>query len=215
MIFAKAPVENQVKTRLVPDIGATKALTLYQAMLDQIVATIVTSQLCSVCLYCTPDSNHSAFNELSRKYPVTLKNQQGIDLGERMCHAAATSLNTHNSVVIVGTDCLQLTESLLGHVLAGLSKNSCDAIISPAHDGGYVLLGLNRVEPELFAGIEWGTNKVMQQTRNALDRMGWDWQETQTLRDVDTYDDLKHIYENEHQYPVNTGVRELLTSIFK
>ena len=215
LVFAKAPVKNQVKTRLAREVGAEKALALYCAMLEQTIETTTKSQCCPVSLYCAPDSSHPTFEALSRKYPLILKNQTGNDLGARMLHAASKSLNAHSSVVIVGTDCLQLTESLLGQVLAGLTSNSCDAIITPAEDGGYVLLGLNRTVPALFEGIDWGSGEVMEQTRRALERLGWRWQETQTLRDIDTFEDIKYLYENEHQYPLNTGVRESLYTIFK
>jgi rSAM/selenodomain-associated transferase 1 len=214
LVFAKAPVEYQVKTRLIPDIGEKRSTALYQLMLEQTIATVTNGQFCNVELCCTPNTSHSFFINLAEKYPVTLTNQLGSDLGQRMLNAATHSLKTSNSVVIVGTDCLQITEALLGQVLAGLTNKTSDALITPARDGGYVLLGLSKLHPDLFTGIDWGTDKVMAQTRNALTKLGWKWQETPVLRDLDTFADLEHIYQNEHQYQMSTGVRDLIKSIF-
>lgn len=214
LVFAKAPVEGQVKTRMIPDIGESNSTGLYQLMVEHTTGLVANTQLCTVELYCTPDFNHPFFKSLSEKYSITLRNQQGNDLGERMFNAARHSLKTFNSVVIVGTDCLQITEALLGQVLAALTKKACDAIITPAEDGGYVLLGLSQIHEDLFMGIDWGTDKVMAQTRDVLTKLEWKWQETSSLRDVDTYEDLKHIYRNEHQYETSAGVRKLIGSIF-
>ena len=215
LVFAKAPVENEVKTRLIPDIGAKHATALYQSMLEQTVATATVGNLCKVSLYCTPNIDHPIFKKLSQTYPVQLMTQQGNDLGERMFQAASQALKTSYSVVIIGTDCLQLTESLLGQVLALLANKTSDVVITPAHDGGYVLLGLNQIHRDLFTDIEWGTDRVMEQTRNALNQLEWNWQLTPMLRDIDTVEDVRYIYQNGHQYPLSTGVRDLLHSIFK
>ena len=214
LIFAKAPILNQVKTRLISDLGAQKATRLYQLMLHQTVATAVNSHLCNVQLCCMPDTQHEDFLELRSRYSVELVTQQGANLGERMFFAASKALKISNSVLIIGTDCLQMAEFQLGQALSLLQSKSYDVVVTPAHDGGYVLLGLNRVSPELFEGIEWGTDRVMDQTRSALDGLGWKWHESTLLRDVDTIDDIQHIYNNEHQYLLDTGVRELVQSIF-
>lgn len=213
LIFAKAPVEDQVKTRLIPNIGSINATKLYRLMLEQVVATIANCHLCPVTLCCTPDTEHSSFKTLQSQYAVELDLQHGRDLGEKMYNAVSRALKTARSVVVVGTDCLQLTESFLGHVLAMLSDRKTDAVITPAEDGGYVLLGLNRVDHAIFTDIEWSTERVMIQTRTALEKLGWHYRETKTMRDLDTLEDIRHVYENEHQYLLNTDVRNFLSEV--
>lgn len=215
LIFAKAPVENQVKTRLVQDIGADSATVLYQTMLEQIVKTVANSFLCPASLYCSPDTSHKIFQQLHSQYSVELKAQQGKDLGERMYNAASQALQTSQTVIIVGTDCLQMTESHLGQVLADLIQKKDDAVITPAEDGGYVLIGLNGAHPDLFNDIEWGSDRVMLQTRDALKSLGWQWKEMSPLRDIDELEDLHHVYKNKHQYHLDTGVHRILRSIFE
>jgi len=213
LIFAKAPIEGQVKTRLIPDVGAEHTTQLYRLMLEQVVSTVVSSKLCPVTLVCTPDIEHEFFQILKNLYQIDLELQNGGNLGERMFHAAESGLKVSRRVVIIGTDCLQLTESMLGQVLATLSNGKCDAVVTPAIDGGYALIALNRNDPALFDDIQWGSEFVMQQTRTVLQRLGWNWQETDKIRDLDTIDDLIDVYKNKHQYYMNTGVQALVTSI--
>jgi len=190
------------------------ATALYAAMLEQIISTITSGSLCNVKLVCAPDSQHSIFHDLQKNYKIELGTQQGSDLGERMFQAASASLLTYKSVVLLGTDCLQMTEYEIGQSLAQLQNRSIDALITPAYDGGYVLLGLNRIDQQLFSGIDWGTERVFEQTENILQQMNWCWKQNPKLHDIDTIDDLKDVYKNEHQYRLNTGVRGLLQSIF-
>lgn len=214
LVFARAPVISEVKTRLIPAIGAEAATELYQLMLDQTLATAVNSQLCDVQLQCTPTTQHPSFHEFSSTYPVKLLAQQGNDLGERMYNAAAEALKTCKSVVIIGSDCLQLSELVLGKTLAMLQKDQYKAVFAPAHDGGYTLIALKQAHRDLFENIDWGTGQVMEQTRQALSNLKWKWYELDTLRDVDTFDDLEHIHINKHQYTLSTGVRLFLQTTF-
>ena len=215
LIFAKTPVIGRVKTRLIPHIGDTNALRLYQAMLQQTVETTANSKLCNVRMYCLPTEDHLFIQSLKSDYPIELDIQQGTNLGERMFDAASKALKVCKHVVLIGCDRLQFTAERLENVLSLLSSENIDAVITPAHDGGYVLLGLNRVNPLLFENIEWGTDSVMQQTCNALESLRWEWREMETLRDLDTIEDLAHIKHNEHQYHIDTGVREMLETIFE
>jgi len=215
LVFAKAPVAEKVKTRLIPDIGVENATKLYQLMLEHTISTVVNSHLCRVTVCCTPDNNHSFLQSLHSRYAVALDVQRGSDLGERMYNAISKAMITANNVIVIGTDCFQITESLLGQVLAKLSSKSKNAVVTPAKDGGYVLIGLNKNDRSIFSNIEWGTDTVMEQTRVALNSLGWNWQETPVLCDLDTIEDLAHVYKNKHQYHLNTGVQDLLSEIME
>jgi rSAM/selenodomain-associated transferase 1 len=213
LIFAKAPVLNQVKTRLIPDLGVEKATQLYRLMLTQTVNMAISSQLCPVQLWCSPDSQHQYFQALGDEYPLKLFSQQGGNLGERMLNAASCAFEVATNVVLIGTDCLQLSESLLYQVLSQLENNNAEVNITPAHDGGYVALGMNQVRNRIFDKVDWGTARVMEQTRQALKDLAWNWTEELPLRDVDTIEDIKHILQNGHQYRLDTDVRELLERV--
>jgi hypothetical protein len=66
-------------------------------------------------------------------------------------------------------------------------------VVLPAEDGGYVLIGTARPQPVLFAGVEWGTERVMAQTRECLRAAGLRWCEPATLWDVDRPADLARL----------------------
>jgi hypothetical protein len=107
-----------------------------------------------------------------------------------MLAAAAAAESTAGSLII-GTDCPVLTPALLREAAATL--NGHDAVVFPAEDGGYVLIGMRRPAPELFAGIEWSTERVMAQTRERLLSLGWSWTEPATLWDVDRPADYERL----------------------
>jgi glycosyltransferase A (GT-A) superfamily protein (DUF2064 family) len=66
-------------------------------------------------------------------------------------------------------------------------------VLYPAEDGGYVLIGLRRAAPEVFADMAWGQAQVMEQTRQRLRTLGWTWSEPATLWDVDRPEDLERL----------------------
>ena len=97
------------------------------------------------------------------------------------------------SVVLIGGDCPVLNPGHLKQALTWLASGE-DAVLGPAEDGGYVLLGLNRVAPALFNTIEWGGEDVLAVTRARLAGLGWKWRELKTLWDLDRPQDLDRYY---------------------
>lgn len=215
LVFARAPVTGQVKTRLIPDIGAERANLLYQQLLEHTVSIISSSNLCQPRLFCTPDTTHPFLQSLCSRFGIPLDTQEGDNLGERMFNAALQRLRVVDHVVLIGSDCLQMTVSHLDSVLSYLSKDGKKVVITPAQDGGYVLLGLSQIHRAIFENINWGTAQVMNQTRDALQQLRWQWQEMDILKDLDTFEDIKDILANEHQYQIDTGVRELLGNLLQ
>jgi rSAM/selenodomain-associated transferase 1 len=197
MVFAKAPVAGAVKTRLIPVLGAQGAAALHAMLAHYCIATAVEAQLCPVELWCSPDTNHPFFTQCSKDYGVILREQQGNDLGKRMAHAFDTVLQQSPYAVIIGTDCPALTAQDLRtalHTLVApgiLPLDGFDAVIGPAEDGGYVLLGLRKAAPLLFEDITWGSCRVLALTRERLKRLQWRWRELAPRRDVDRPEDLE------------------------
>jgi glycosyltransferase A (GT-A) superfamily protein (DUF2064 family) len=93
--------------------------------------------------------------------------------------------------LIIGTDCPALTPVHLQQASTALSAN--DAVLIPAEDGGYVLIGLRQPEPAVFADIAWGTAKVLTSTRQRLRDISYSWIELPTLWDVDDPADLARL----------------------
>lgn len=190
MVFAKAPVAGAVKTRLIPVLGAQGAAALQTTLARHCIATAVEARLCPVELWCSPDMNHPFFTQCSTDYGVTLREQQGNDLGARMAHAFDTVLQQNPYAVIIGTDCPALTAQDLRTAL-DILWDGFDAVIGPAEDGGYVLLGLRKAAPLLFEDITWGSCEVLALTRERLKRLQWRWHELAPRRDVDRPEDLE------------------------
>ncbi len=192
MVFAKAPVAGAVKTRLIPALGAQGAAALHATLTRHCIATAVGSGLCPVDLWCSPDTSHPFFAQCSKDFGVTLHQQQGDDLGARMAHAFDSVLQQGPYAVIIGTDCPTLTTQDLRMALDTL-QDGFDAVIGPAEDGGYVLLGLRKAAPLLFEDITWGSGEVLAVTRERLKRLQWRWRELAPRRDVDRPEDLAQL----------------------
>jgi len=180
VLFARAPVTGQVKTRLIPALGAEGACALYQSLLQRALGLLQQAP-CAAELWVDEQPAHPAF----AAFPGEPRLQQGPDLGARLAHAAADVLQRYRQVLFIGTDCPALDAAYLEEALtalqgdAGISqptgldsppiplptpKSDRLLVIGPATDGGYVLLGLAGLEPALFRDIDWGGPQVLQQT---------------------------------------------------
>lgn len=184
IVFAKAPIQGEVKTRLISHIGAGNATLLHSMLAKNTLNTVTNAQLAQVQLWCAPDTKHDFFQKCAASWPITLHQQTGADLGERMYHALSTALSQFEFAIIVGTDCPGIDPDLLQETISYL-ENGQDAVLSPAQDGGYVLMGLSKISASLFSGISWGEATVYQDTRERLQQLGWKWSHTEELWDVD------------------------------
>jgi rSAM/selenodomain-associated transferase 1 len=190
MVFCKAPIPRQVKTRLIPKLTAEQAAELHIELSINTLTRATNGNLCPVQLWCAPTTDHDFFAVSKKNYPLALKSQQGADLGERMHHAFCTVLADYSHALLMGCDCPSLTEQELESALIALTQD-CDIVLAPATDGGYVLIGLNQPHPELFFDMPWGTAHVLPQTRNRIDRYKLRYYELDEQWDLDTVEDLE------------------------
>jgi uncharacterized protein len=188
LIFCKAPVAGQVKTRLQPALTATQAATVHRQLTRLTLDRAFQRPLCAVQLYCSPDTNHSFFEQCAKDYPLLLSAQRGADLGERMLNAFSDALSQYRHAILIGCDCPSLTVDDLQQALTAL-QNGQDAVIAPAEDGGYVLIGLNVPQPALFEDMVWGSEKVMEETRRRAKLASISLHELARQWDVDTAED--------------------------
>lgn len=189
LIFAKTPQAGRVKTRLTPALGERGAYALYITLLERELAWICREPDCAVELWVTPQTDHPVFRRLVRRHALTLHLQQGRDLGERMGHASRQALAHYRRLLLLGVDCPALTSEHLRRALQWLAEGE-DAVLGPALDGGYVLLGIKAWEERLFRGHEWGGEGVAETTRAAMREAGWRWRELPPLWDLDRPEDL-------------------------
>ena len=195
VIFAKAPIAGQVKTRLCPPLTPDEAATLHGSfvidMLERTkVAAIKLKLPIDRYLACAPSSTLVFFQIMEERQSVKLIDQVGDDLGARMEQAFATLFGKgYQRVFIVGTDVPSLPLDHYKQALALLDTH--EVVLGPALDGGYYLIGLKQPRPELFAGIAWSTDRVLAATQEKAASFGLKVALLPSWRDVDTIDDLQ------------------------
>lgn len=190
LLFVKAPVKGRVKTRLAAQLGDDAALKLYRGFVLDILDTIGKSgHPCRICFH-PPDAGDAVAGWLGRHRRYLP--QEGSDLGARMANAfAAVFSQGASQAVLVGSDIPDLPADIITGAIGSLKTN--DAVIGPAHDGGYYLVGFRKETflPEVFRGIEWSTERVLEQTMQRFERSGCRVHRLPQWRDVDTVEDLQ------------------------
>lgn len=189
-VFAKAPIPGEVKTRLIPALGEQGAAALQGALVTRAIETAVEAGIGPVELWCSPQAGHPFFAECSRRFGVPLIAQGEGDLGARMQRAFAAMLSQVARALLVGSDGPPMTPDYLRAAEAALAEGQ-DAVLGPAEDGGYVLIGLRRVGAAFFEHIRWSEPDVLAVTRSRIACLGWRHLELPTLWDVDRPEDLK------------------------
>lgn len=191
VVFAKAPRPGEVKTRLIPALGARGAAALAANMLAHTLAMAAGAGLGEVELCASPPPDDAAWQGVALPTAVRRTAQGEGDLGARMAGAARRVLAAGERVLLIGTDCPGLDADVLGAAARALDE--AEAVLVPSCDGGYVLLGLRRFDPTLFADIAWSTPSVAEVTRARLSALGWPCRTLPALRDIDLPEDLAHL----------------------
>lgn len=180
IVFARAPLAGQVKTRLIPRLGAEGAARLQRRLIRAAVRTA--RAVAPVELHVT--RAHSWLRGLG----VPLRLQRGRDLGERMYHA----LCRRPRAVLIGSDAPALRPADLCRALRWL-RGGTDVVLAPAEDGGYALIAARRIDARVFEGVRWGTDDVLARTLDNLRRCGARYRLLRTVWDVDRPEDLDRL----------------------
>ena len=192
IVFARAPEPGRVKTRLAPLLGAEGAARLHARMVVRTLRTALASGSGNVELHCSPGMENIFFRKIRKRFDVGLRSQGRGNIGARMHRAFKRALRSHPYAVLIGSDCPALRPADIRAAVRAL-RAGADAVLSPAEDGGYPLIGLRRVSRRLFDGVSWGSNRVLEQTRRRLARLGWRWKELRTVWDVDRPEDVARL----------------------
>lgn len=189
LLFARYPVPGQAKTRLIPALGSDGAARLHQRMTENALAVARSAGSDYAVTVCFTGAGEDEFRSWLGPGPEFEAQPEG-DLGLRMRNAFESAFSkgaTH--ALAIGCDVPGITVDLL-HV-ADLALTTHDVVLGPASDGGYYLLGVKRLHACLFEDIEWGTDQVYSQTREAITRHGLAAHELTMLSDVDRPGDLQ------------------------
>ncbi|RKZ38036.1 MAG: hypothetical protein DRQ37_00360 [Gammaproteobacteria bacterium] len=192
MLFARAPEAGKVKTRLTSALGEQGAADLYERFVRQAVENAVEADLGPVTLWTTPNTQDPFFSGLRQEYSIDIALQEGADLGERMSFAFRRCLSSYPAALLLGPACRSLTVEDLQSA-ARILKSGSDAVLIPALDGGYVLLGLRGPVPDVFSQVPWGTDSVLAATRAHLRKRSLRWTELPSRRDIDRPADLAFV----------------------
>jgi len=188
IVFCKAAVAGLVKTRLMPQLSAEQAVDVHIALTQRILSLLSKSQLCQVQLWCSPDTHHPFFIHCAQQYDVSLHMQQGQDLGERMHHAISAALENSSKVLLIGCDCPSLMVEDFKFAINALQNNN-DIVLSPAEDGGYVMVGMTKPHHEILLNMTWGHDKVLSTSIQRAKQSGLNLIQTRQHWDIDTFVD--------------------------
>ncbi len=188
IVFLRKPELGKVKTRLAASVGAERALAIYEELLRHTLEQAGRLPIQKQAWF----TGDAPVDELVSTFGFTSHVQYGNDLGERMLNAFCIGFaNDHAPVLIIGTDCPGISTALIQDALRALDDN--DAVIGPARDGGYYLLGLNEPLPALFLNKAWSTSQVAADTMKDLEQHGRSVFLLPMLIDVDTEEDLRDV----------------------
>lgn len=200
LLFTRLPKPGESKTRLIPALGPSGAAELQHTM-----TLMMSEKICKLAKrYKVQTEVH--YNGGTREDmqnwlgdDQTYKRQQEGDIGIKMFAAIRQHLGSHNSILLVGSDCPAIDTDLLQNALEALRHYNI--VIGPAFDGGYYLFGTQGnldayVLKQLFSDIDWGTEKVLNQTIEKLHTLKLTYHLLKKLHDIDTPEDLRYFHNN-------------------
>lgn len=187
--FAKAPVPGRVKRRLQPALGPEGAAAVARGLTARVAASLRPLPAGWEAILCTDTPEDDTLRAISREHPRQVWSQGDGDLGERMGGCIERALRSAAAVIVVGSDCTGYDGAYLQRA-TGILDSGADAVLGPAVDGGYVLIGLRRWAPGLMDGIDWGSAGVAEAQRRRFAAAALRWHELPPRADIDRPEDL-------------------------
>lgn len=180
LVIVKSPEPGRVKTRLCPPCSPREAAALAEAALaDTLAAVRTTPGACAVVVL--QGEPGPWLPEGTAVIP-----QRGGGLDERL---EACFEDAGAPALVIGGDTPQVTPDLLAGAMAALYEPGVDAVLGPAHDGGYWALGLRRPTPNAVTGVPMSDPQTLHAQRQRLASLGLTVADLPVLRDVDTIED--------------------------
>lgn len=186
ILFTKFPKICSVKTRLWPDLTHRECLELHKSLTTNTIKQLKHSNKYNFVTYTT------AYNSPLPSFGITSKQQYGHDLGMRMHHAINQELKYAQRVVLIGSDCIQLSKQAI-EMAFDLLTGQNDIALGPTQDGGYCLIGMKKPYKFVFENIAWSTPAVLNQTLQTCRKKSKKVHLLETVHDIDTIDDLNEL----------------------
>ncbi len=197
LIFIKYPREGYVKTRLAASIGEKAATLLYRDFVDIGLKRLQELKPFNCTIYFDPQEEENAVRHWLGDRFFYLAQPEG-DLGVRLQAGFNRELQYYSRVIVIGSDSPDVPLEYVERGSLELQKR--EAVIGPAVDGGYYLIGLSRPIPELFQDIPWSTDRVFQSTIDIMKFMSIDYAILPEWYDVDTESDYRRLQNSSDLY---------------
>ncbi len=196
IIFLKYPENGKVKTRLAKDFDESFATEFYKLCVEKLIIDIKTHLIIKIDIYIFCSSREEI--EPVKKWlgnEFIYKFQNGHNLGKKMQNAFEEVFKSeYKQAVIIGTDIPELNSEIIFESFEQLDKY--DSVIGPSSDGGYYLLGIKQIHPELFREINWSTHQVLNETLQKINNLKISYYLMGKLTDIDTANDLHEWMKN-------------------
>jgi rSAM/selenodomain-associated transferase 1 len=185
VLFAKAPIAGQVKTRLTTHCSYEQAADIAKLLMQAAIEKAILAWPGKVLLSAAIDIEHPFFIEMISRYSITMITQCEGHLGVKMRHALASC---GYPAAVMGCDAPHISPACLQSTYSKLTNGQ--SVIGPADDGGYYILGLAKAVDVLFEDKAWGTSSVLSSTLNAAASAGLELDSLKPLNDIDEWQDL-------------------------
>lgn len=190
LLFVKLPEKGKVKSRIAQRMGEDLVLILYENMVLDTIDMLTRGRFPFRICFTPPDARDRITAWLGQGYHAVP--QIGDDLGERMEKAFKQVFSEGvEEALLIGSDIPGLTAGIVDEAFSALRTN--EAVIGPAEDGGYYLIGFNNraFVPDIFHGMAWSTGTVFRETMDKLHDASLTVPTLPALNDMDTVEDLK------------------------
>lgn len=188
VVFARAPILGQVKTRLASETGQARALEIYRALTERVLAAVQRVGAQVIVAYTPADAGSMMRAWLGTS--VAQEPQADGDLGTRMAAAFVTRMaDGADRVVIVGTDCPTITRETITAALTAL--DDADVVFGPALDGGYYLIAARALHDALFRDVPWSSASTLDVSLARAREAGLRVTLLTLMRDIDTIEDWR------------------------
>lgn len=197
VMFARYPEKGQVKSRLNLDGDESLAADLYRCFIEDLLEELSTGNYQFWMAYDPPERKLDFIKLFGSDF--LSGPQRGADLGKRMCNAfTGCFLNGFQSVALIGSDSPDLPARIIEEAFDSLEKSG--AVIGPALDGGYYLIGFSRnsFSARVFENMAWSTGRVFAETMRRFREDAVSVHVLPQWRDMDRREDLRALFEK-HQ----------------
>ncbi len=192
IVFIKWPELGKVKTRLQPELSLQASVQLYKAMTEDIVRRFTNISGFDMILFFDPPS---ALNKIKAWLGTNqaMIPQSGNTLGDRMHNAFTyTFKKGYKKILLIGSDIPSLELEDVFHGFDGLEHH--EIVLGPSPDGGYYLIGMNQINPNVFENIIWSSDTVLGETVKRIQDDKLRYKLLSVINDIDTFDDLLELW---------------------